>query len=182
MMWHEDYIKKDFLFSLTAAWVYQTQSRNPLTISIVSLPTPFAKIGSWLPLPSHARLSSIRYGCICFSNRTKSISSVTSIDPSQPIFHLLHQIRPATPPNWAKKYITPISIPNSHSLIPNLEISKTQLYFCVDHSNGTQYDLKGYRGCEDQTSISIAKVAGNIAPNLEVLVVKATTHDEDPTH
>ncbi|XWS17123.1 hypothetical protein CRYUN_Cryun33cG0041400 [Craigia yunnanensis] len=33
---------------------------------------------------------------------------------------------------------------------------------------------------KDQTSISIAKVAGSIAPELEVLVVKATSHDEDP--
>ncbi|KAH6803246.1 hypothetical protein C2S51_034692 [Perilla frutescens var. frutescens] len=30
---------------------------------------------------------------------------------------------------------------------------------------------------KDQTSISLAKVAGNAAPDLEVLVVKATTHD-----
>ncbi|KAM7264664.1 hypothetical protein ACFE04_002347 [Oxalis oulophora] len=35
---------------------------------------------------------------------------------------------------------------------------------------------------KDQTSISIAKVAGNIAPDLEVLIVKATTHDQHPTH
>jgi hypothetical protein len=34
---------------------------------------------------------------------------------------------------------------------------------------------------KDQTSISLAKVAGNLAPDLEVLIVKATTHDEDPT-
>ncbi|KAL2338398.1 hypothetical protein Fmac_012844 [Flemingia macrophylla] len=33
---------------------------------------------------------------------------------------------------------------------------------------------------KDQTSISIAKVAGNLAPDLEVLVVKATSHDEVP--
>nr|KYP55724.1 putative clathrin assembly protein At4g32285 family [Cajanus cajan] len=33
---------------------------------------------------------------------------------------------------------------------------------------------------KDQTSISIAKVAGNLAPDLEVLVVKATTHEEVP--
>ncbi|KAJ0673646.1 putative ANTH domain, ENTH domain, ANTH domain superfamily protein [Helianthus annuus] len=30
---------------------------------------------------------------------------------------------------------------------------------------------------KDQTSISIAKVAGNVAPDLEVLIVKATNHD-----
>lgn len=33
---------------------------------------------------------------------------------------------------------------------------------------------------KDQTSISIAKVAGNLAPHIEVLVVKATSHDEIP--
>ncbi|KAK7330082.1 hypothetical protein VNO77_24268 [Canavalia gladiata] len=33
---------------------------------------------------------------------------------------------------------------------------------------------------KDQTSISIAKVAGNLAPELEVLVVKATSHEEVP--
>jgi hypothetical protein len=33
---------------------------------------------------------------------------------------------------------------------------------------------------KDQTSISIAKVAGNLAPDLEVLVVKATSHEEIP--
>ncbi|KAJ7956724.1 Epsin N-terminal domain-containing protein / clathrin assembly protein-related [Quillaja saponaria] len=33
---------------------------------------------------------------------------------------------------------------------------------------------------KDQTSISLAKVAGNLAPDLEVLVVKATSHDEVP--
>ncbi|KAJ8753254.1 hypothetical protein K2173_017870 [Erythroxylum novogranatense] len=33
---------------------------------------------------------------------------------------------------------------------------------------------------KDQTSISLAKVAGNMAPEVEVLVVKATSHDEDP--
>ncbi|CAN4103716.1 unnamed protein product [Withania somnifera] len=33
---------------------------------------------------------------------------------------------------------------------------------------------------KDQTSISLAKVTGNVAPDLEVLVVKATTHDNDP--
>ncbi|OAY47150.1 probable clathrin assembly protein At4g32285 [Manihot esculenta] len=39
---------------------------------------------------------------------------------------------------------------------------------------------KAIGAVKDQTSISIAKVAGNIAPDLEVLVVKATSHDEDP--
>ncbi|KAG2713309.1 hypothetical protein I3760_04G171500 [Carya illinoinensis] len=39
---------------------------------------------------------------------------------------------------------------------------------------------KAIGAVKDQTSISIAKVAGNIAPDLEVLVVKATTHDDDP--
>ncbi|KAI3790289.1 hypothetical protein L2E82_03228 [Cichorium intybus] len=33
---------------------------------------------------------------------------------------------------------------------------------------------------KDQTSISIAKVAGNVAPGLEVLIVKATGHDIEP--
>nr|GEX74962.1 probable clathrin assembly protein At4g32285 [Tanacetum cinerariifolium] len=33
---------------------------------------------------------------------------------------------------------------------------------------------------KDQTSISIAKVAGNVAPDLEVLIVKATGHDKEP--
>ncbi|KVH93798.1 probable clathrin assembly protein At4g32285 [Cynara cardunculus var. scolymus] len=33
---------------------------------------------------------------------------------------------------------------------------------------------------KDQTSISIAKVAGNVAPDLEVLIVKATGHDIEP--
>ncbi|KAK4257415.1 hypothetical protein QN277_007008 [Acacia crassicarpa] len=33
---------------------------------------------------------------------------------------------------------------------------------------------------KDQTSISIAKVAGNLAPDLEVLIVKATSHEEVP--
>ncbi|GAV82486.1 ANTH domain-containing protein [Cephalotus follicularis] len=40
---------------------------------------------------------------------------------------------------------------------------------------------KAIGAVKDQTSISIAKVAGNVAPELEVLVVKATTHDKDPT-
>ncbi|KAE8718936.1 putative clathrin assembly protein [Hibiscus syriacus] len=39
---------------------------------------------------------------------------------------------------------------------------------------------KAIGAVKDQTSISIAKVAGNIAPELEVLVVKVTSHDEDP--
>uniref|UniRef100_A0A7N0ZSS0 ENTH domain-containing protein n=1 Tax=Kalanchoe fedtschenkoi TaxID=63787 RepID=A0A7N0ZSS0_KALFE len=33
---------------------------------------------------------------------------------------------------------------------------------------------------KDQTSIGLAKVASNLAPDLEVAVVKATSHDEDP--
>ncbi|KAJ8751614.1 hypothetical protein K2173_025767 [Erythroxylum novogranatense] len=33
---------------------------------------------------------------------------------------------------------------------------------------------------KDQTSIGIAKVASNMAPELEVAIVKATSHDEDP--
>lgn len=33
---------------------------------------------------------------------------------------------------------------------------------------------------KDQTSIGIAKVASNMAPDLEVAIVKATSHDEDP--
>ncbi|KAJ4839220.1 hypothetical protein Tsubulata_007750 [Turnera subulata] len=39
---------------------------------------------------------------------------------------------------------------------------------------------KAIGAVKDQTSISIAKVAGNMAPDLEVLVVKATSHDQDP--
>ncbi|XP_058732453.1 probable clathrin assembly protein At4g32285 [Vicia villosa] len=39
---------------------------------------------------------------------------------------------------------------------------------------------KAIGAMKDQTSISIAKVAGNIAPHIEVLVVKATSHDEIP--
>ncbi|XP_065849462.1 probable clathrin assembly protein At4g32285 [Euphorbia lathyris] len=39
---------------------------------------------------------------------------------------------------------------------------------------------KAIGAVKDQTSIGIAKVAGNIAPELEVLVVKATSHDDDP--
>ncbi|XP_027355370.1 probable clathrin assembly protein At4g32285 [Abrus precatorius] len=33
---------------------------------------------------------------------------------------------------------------------------------------------------KDQTSIGIAKVASNMAPDLEVAIVKATSHDDDP--
>ncbi|KAK1417234.1 hypothetical protein QVD17_26359 [Tagetes erecta] len=33
---------------------------------------------------------------------------------------------------------------------------------------------------KDQTSISLAKVSGNVAPDLEVLIVKATGHDSGP--
>lgn len=33
---------------------------------------------------------------------------------------------------------------------------------------------------KDQTSIGIAKVASNLAPELEVAIVKATSHDDDP--
>ncbi|XP_057967392.1 putative clathrin assembly protein At2g25430 [Malania oleifera] len=39
---------------------------------------------------------------------------------------------------------------------------------------------KAIGAVKDQTSISIAKVAGNMAPDLEVLIVKATSHDDDP--
>lgn len=39
---------------------------------------------------------------------------------------------------------------------------------------------KAIGAVKDQTSISLAKVAGNVAPDLEVLVVKATTHDNEP--
>ncbi|XP_060179133.1 putative clathrin assembly protein At2g25430 isoform X1 [Lycium barbarum] len=39
---------------------------------------------------------------------------------------------------------------------------------------------KAIGAVKDQTSISLAKVTGNVAPDLEVLVVKATTHDNDP--
>ncbi|KAL5769030.1 hypothetical protein ACOSQ2_015813 [Xanthoceras sorbifolium] len=39
---------------------------------------------------------------------------------------------------------------------------------------------KAIGAVKDQTSISLAKVAGNIAPDLEVVVVKATSHDNDP--
>ncbi|CAK9141272.1 unnamed protein product [Ilex paraguariensis] len=39
---------------------------------------------------------------------------------------------------------------------------------------------KAIGAVKDQTSISLAKVAGNVAPDLEVLIVKATTHDDEP--
>ncbi|KAK4493579.1 hypothetical protein RD792_018026 [Penstemon davidsonii] len=39
---------------------------------------------------------------------------------------------------------------------------------------------KAIGAVKDQTSISIAKVAGNVAPDLEILIVKATTHDNEP--
>ncbi|CAN0900199.1 Putative clathrin assembly protein At2g25430, partial [Linum grandiflorum] len=40
---------------------------------------------------------------------------------------------------------------------------------------------KAIGAVKDQTSISLAKVAGTVAPEMEVLVVKATSHDQDPT-
>jgi hypothetical protein len=39
---------------------------------------------------------------------------------------------------------------------------------------------KAIGAVKDQTSIGIAKVASNIAPELEVAIVKVTSHDEDP--
>ncbi|KAE9609240.1 putative ANTH domain-containing protein [Lupinus albus] len=39
---------------------------------------------------------------------------------------------------------------------------------------------KAIGAVKDQTSIGIAKVASNVAPELEVAVVKATSHDDDP--
>ncbi|XAR69382.1 hypothetical protein NMG60_11000932 [Bertholletia excelsa] len=39
---------------------------------------------------------------------------------------------------------------------------------------------KAIGAVKDQTSIGIAKVAGNMAPELEVAIVKATSHDDDP--
>ncbi|KAJ0806014.1 putative ANTH domain, ENTH domain, ANTH domain superfamily protein [Helianthus annuus] len=39
---------------------------------------------------------------------------------------------------------------------------------------------KAIGAVKDQTSISIAKVASNMAPELEVAIVKATSHDDDP--
>ncbi|KAG5594145.1 hypothetical protein H5410_035377 [Solanum commersonii] len=41
---------------------------------------------------------------------------------------------------------------------------------------------KAIGAVKDQTSISLAKVTSNVAPDLEVLVVKATTHDNDPAN
>lgn len=40
---------------------------------------------------------------------------------------------------------------------------------------------KAIGAVKDQTSIGIAKVASNTAPDLEVAIVKAMTHDDDPT-
>lgn len=39
---------------------------------------------------------------------------------------------------------------------------------------------KAIGAVKDQTSIGIAKVASNLAPDLEVAIVKATSHDDDP--
>ncbi|KAL8126017.1 putative clathrin assembly protein At4g32285 [Apium graveolens] len=39
---------------------------------------------------------------------------------------------------------------------------------------------KAIGAVKDQTSIGIAKVVGNVAPDLEVLIVKATSHDDEP--
>ncbi|KAL8501809.1 hypothetical protein ACS0TY_021066 [Phlomoides rotata] len=39
---------------------------------------------------------------------------------------------------------------------------------------------KAIGAVKDQTSIGIAKVASNMAPELEVAIVKATSHDDDP--
>ncbi|KAF6158229.1 hypothetical protein GIB67_015023, partial [Kingdonia uniflora] len=39
---------------------------------------------------------------------------------------------------------------------------------------------KALGAVKDQTSIGIAKVSSNIAPELEVAIVKATSHDDDP--
>ncbi|OUZ99875.1 AP180 N-terminal homology (ANTH) domain [Macleaya cordata] len=41
---------------------------------------------------------------------------------------------------------------------------------------------KAIGAVKDQTSIGIAKVASNTAPDLEVAIVKATSHDDDPAH
>lgn len=41
---------------------------------------------------------------------------------------------------------------------------------------------KAIGAVKDQTSIGIAKVASNMAPELEVAVVKATSHEDDPAH
>ncbi|XP_030452495.1 putative clathrin assembly protein At2g25430 [Syzygium oleosum] len=40
---------------------------------------------------------------------------------------------------------------------------------------------KALGAVKDQTSIGLAKVASNMAPELEVAIVKATSHDDDPT-
>lgn len=40
---------------------------------------------------------------------------------------------------------------------------------------------KAIGAVKDQTSIGIAKVASNMAPDLEVAIVKATSHDDDPS-
>ncbi|CBI21050.3 unnamed protein product, partial [Vitis vinifera] len=39
---------------------------------------------------------------------------------------------------------------------------------------------KAIGSVKDQTSIGIAKIASNMAPDLEVAIVKATSHDDDP--
>ncbi|EXB63671.1 Putative clathrin assembly protein [Morus notabilis] len=39
---------------------------------------------------------------------------------------------------------------------------------------------KAIGAMKDHTSITIAKVASNMAPELEVAIVKATSHDDDP--
>ncbi|XP_048620954.1 putative clathrin assembly protein At2g25430 isoform X1 [Brassica napus] len=39
---------------------------------------------------------------------------------------------------------------------------------------------KAIGAVKDQTSIGIAKVSSNTAPDLEVAIVKATSHDDDP--
>lgn len=41
---------------------------------------------------------------------------------------------------------------------------------------------KAIGAVKDHTSIGIAKVSGNVAPDLEVLIVKATSHDDDPAN
>ncbi|XP_073034709.1 probable clathrin assembly protein At4g32285 [Primulina eburnea] len=40
---------------------------------------------------------------------------------------------------------------------------------------------KAIGAVKDHTSISLAKVTGNVAPDLEVLIVKATTHEDEPS-
>lgn len=39
---------------------------------------------------------------------------------------------------------------------------------------------KALGAVKDQTSIGLAKVGSNTAPELEVAIVKATSHDDDP--